>query len=68
MIRSHVRAMLAAAAMAGLTVTPACAGRVETVQAPSAAMNNLLDYVHNQNTTGFLIIPVWVFLFPGARS
>jgi CubicO group peptidase (beta-lactamase class C family) len=56
MVRSHIKAMLAAAAISGAAILPASAGRVEAVQAPSAAMTNLLDYVHNQNTTGFLII------------
>jgi CubicO group peptidase (beta-lactamase class C family) len=58
--RSHTRLMLLATAMAGVTIAPAAAparpGTGAPVPAGDAAMTNLLDYLRNQNTTGFLVI------------
>lgn len=58
--RSHTRLMLLAAAMAGVTIAPAAAPARPGIATPTtvgdAAMTNLLDYLRNQNTTGFLVI------------
>lgn len=58
--RSHPSLMLLAAAMAGVTIAPAAAparpGTATPATAGDAAMTNLLDYLRNQNTTGFLVI------------
>lgn len=58
--RSHAKLMLLAAAMAGVTIAPAAAparpGPVVPASAGNAAMTSLLDYLRNQNTTGFLVI------------
>lgn len=57
MSRSHLKAMLAAAAMASAAIVPASPSVAAAPRAQaSSAMTNLLDYVHNNNTTGFLVI------------
>jgi CubicO group peptidase (beta-lactamase class C family) len=57
--RSHIKAMLLGAAIAAVTIAPAAPARPGTTPgaaAADAAMTNLLDYLRNQNTTGFLVI------------
>lgn len=58
--RSCIKGLLSAAiAVSGLTVAGAARpvpGAIAAVQAPSATMMELLDYVRGQNTTGFLVI------------
>jgi len=61
MSRFHVKAMLVATALAGLAATPLAPlafarAAAQAEQGDKAAMTRLLDYVHNQNTTGFLVI------------
>lgn len=54
--RSHTRLMLLAA-LAGVTIAPAAPARPGTATtAADAATTALLDYLRNQNTTGFLVI------------
>lgn len=57
-VRSHVKAMLVAIAFAGVAIL--AVGPASTVSAAtseqSAAMTNLLDYLRNQNSTGFLVV------------
>jgi CubicO group peptidase (beta-lactamase class C family) len=57
-LRSSIKAMLVAAALATTAAAPAAppvpAGQAEKTSSP--AMTNLLDYLRNQNSTGFLII------------
>jgi CubicO group peptidase (beta-lactamase class C family) len=56
-VRSHIKAMLVAAALAGAAATPAFAGAPAPAHAGhSAAMASLLDYARGQNSTGFLVI------------
>lgn len=57
-VRSHAKAMLVAIAIAGvaiLSVAPASTVAAATSE-QSAAMTNLLDYLRNQNSTGFLVV------------
>jgi len=58
--RSHIKAVLLGAALAAVSIAPSAPARPGTAAAPAvagdAAMNNLLDYLRNQNTTGFLVI------------
>ncbi|HVY80358.1 MAG TPA: serine hydrolase [Steroidobacteraceae bacterium] len=56
--RSHLKAMLIATVIGGIAVSP-IAVTSPVAAAPSeqsAAMTNLLDYLRNHNTTGFLVI------------
>jgi CubicO group peptidase (beta-lactamase class C family) len=56
--RSHVKAMLVAVAIASAAILPiASASPVSAASSEqAAAMTNLLDYLRNQNSTGFLVI------------
>ncbi|NYT42403.1 serine hydrolase [Sphingomonas sp. R-74633] len=57
--RSHTKQLLLAAALAGVTIAPAAPARpgpTPSATAADAAMTSLLDYLRNQNTTGFLVI------------
>lgn len=55
MVCSPLKAVLAAAAMAGAAIIPA-SHAVPAHRAQSAAMTQLLDYVRSKNTTGFLVV------------
>jgi CubicO group peptidase (beta-lactamase class C family) len=58
--RSHTKLMMLAAAMAGVAIAPSAPARPGTTPtataAADAATTSLLDYLRNQNTTGFLVI------------
>ncbi|WP_153067297.1 hypothetical protein [Steroidobacter cummioxidans] len=57
-VQSHLKAMLMAMAIAGVAIVPFAP--VSPVSAASseqsAALTNLLDYLRNQNSTGFLVV------------
>lgn len=57
-VRSHLKAVLLATAIAGVAIVPiAPAAPVSAApEEQSAARTHLLDYLRNQNTTGFLIV------------
>jgi CubicO group peptidase (beta-lactamase class C family) len=56
-VRSHLKALLLATAIASAIVSVAPASPVTTASSePSQAMTTLLDYLRNRNTTGFLVI------------
>lgn len=57
-LRSHLKAMLMAMAVAGVAIVPfAPLSPVAAASSEqSAAMTNLLNYLRNQNSTGFLLI------------
>src|SRR5687768_5882327 len=57
-VRSHLKAVLVAIAIAGVVMLPDAPAST-ALAAPgeqSAAMTNLLDYLRNQNSTGFLVV------------
>jgi CubicO group peptidase (beta-lactamase class C family) len=56
--RSHIRALLVAAALAGVAIAPHAPASASAPAAPaeSADMQKLLDFLRNQNSTGILII------------
>lgn len=54
--RSHIKALLLGAAMAAVTIAPVAPAKPGTSATADAAMTSLLDYLRNQNTTGFLVI------------
>jgi CubicO group peptidase (beta-lactamase class C family) len=57
-MKAHIKGLLLAAALAGVAITPHMPASASAPAAPAAAadMANLLDYLHNQNSTGFLVI------------
>ncbi|MEP9358368.1 serine hydrolase [Sphingomonas sp. KR3-1] len=58
--RSHLKALMVAAALAAVATAPAAPARngpaAPAAIAGDAAMTSLLDYLRNQNSTGFLVI------------
>ncbi|MFV3129896.1 serine hydrolase domain-containing protein [Niveispirillum sp. KHB5.9] len=56
MARFHVKALLVAASLATLPALPIPLAAPPAMAADSAEMTRLLDYLRNQNTTGFLVI------------
>ena len=55
--RSPIKSLLIAAALPAMAIAPLPAAPASAAVAPAASdMTNLLDYLHNQNTTGFLVI------------
>lgn len=57
-VRSHLKALLVAAAIAGIAISTVAPTSPVSAAADeqAAAMTNLLDYLRNQNSTGFLVV------------
>jgi CubicO group peptidase (beta-lactamase class C family) len=56
-VRAHAKAMLIAIAIAGVAILAVAASTASAAtREHSAAMTNLLDYLRNQNSTGFLVV------------
>jgi CubicO group peptidase (beta-lactamase class C family) len=56
-LRSHIQAAFVATMLAGVAISPVASAPVSAAtNEQTAATTNLLDYVRNQNSTGFLVV------------